>query len=118
MSHGDVHFVSFRKEVIKIKNILITGGAGFIGLNFISKMVQDKNNQIINLDKLTYAANLDNLTKLNENSNYIFIHGDICDREIVNNIFERYNIDYVVNFAAESHVDNSLSLIHISEPTR
>lgn len=65
--------------------------------------------KIINLDKLTYAGNLNNLKEIKNNLNYEFIHGDICDEALVNNIFSNYDIDYVVNFAAETHVDRSIN---------
>ena len=89
--------------------ILITGGAGFIGSNFIRYVLKhSKNNTIINLDKLTYAGNLLNLEGLEENPNYKFIHGDICDRKLVEKLFNEHEIDTVINFAAESHVDRSI----------
>ncbi len=87
--------------------ILITGGCGFIGSNFIKywleKYPEDK---IINLDKLTYAGNLDNLKDMEDNENYEFVKGDICDKALVENLME--DVDIVFNFAAESHVDNSI----------
>ena len=92
------------------KNLLITGGAGFIGSNFI-RLFFDKydNVRIINLDKLTYAGNLKNLSNnIKNNPNYNFIHGSIEDIELLNKIFKTYSIDGVINFAAESHVDNSI----------
>lgn len=93
-----------------IKTYLVTGGAGFIGSNFILYMLKKhKNIKIINLDKLTYAGNLENLRTIEKNERYAFIHGDICDKNLVNNIFQKYQIDYVVNFAAESHVDRSIT---------
>lgn len=92
-----------------MKTYLITGGAGFIGSNFIIYMLNKYENiNIINLDKLTYAGNLDNLKSIYGNCNYKFIKGDICDKDLLEDIFEKYNIDYVVNFAAESHVDRSI----------
>ena len=94
-----------------MKSILITGGAGFIGSNFVPYF-QDKypNYRIINLDKLTYAGNLDNLSDVIEDkSRYIFVQGDICDRILVEKLFEEYEIQGVIHFAAESHVDNSIS---------
>ncbi|UCE06467.1 MAG: dTDP-glucose 4,6-dehydratase [bacterium] len=86
---------------------LITGGAGFIGSNFIHYLFENYNDiEIINLDKLTYAGNLDNLKDIENRSDYNFIKGDICDREIVEDLMK--DCDYVINFAAESHVDRSI----------
>ncbi|MDU5104014.1 MAG: dTDP-glucose 4,6-dehydratase [Clostridium butyricum] len=91
-----------------MKNILVTGGAGFIGSNFIKYMLSLYDYKIINLDLLTYAGNLENLADIENNENYIFIKGDIKDKQLVESIFEDYNITHVVNFAAESHVDRSI----------
>ncbi|MGL5152650.1 MAG: dTDP-glucose 4,6-dehydratase [Clostridium sp.] len=92
-----------------MKTYLVTGGAGFIGSNFILYMLKKYNDiNIVNYDKLTYAGNLENLKAVEEDNRYTFIQGDICDREVVLNIFEEYTIDYVVHFAAESHVDRSI----------
>ncbi|MBM7661689.1 dTDP-glucose 4,6-dehydratase [Bacillus mesophilus] len=92
------------------KTILVTGGAGFIGSNFIIYMLEKYTNyQIINLDSLTYAGNLHNLKEVEENPNYYFIKGDICDRELIREILFKYNVTDVIHFAAESHVDNSIS---------
>ncbi|CAL2077288.1 dTDP-glucose 4,6 dehydratase, NAD(P)-binding [Tenacibaculum dicentrarchi] len=93
-----------------MKSILITGGAGFIGSHVV-RLFSNKypTYQIINLDALTYAGNLDNLTDIEDNVNYTFIKGDICDEVLVKNIFEDYNIDAVIHLAAESHVDRSIS---------
>ncbi|MDF4201473.1 dTDP-glucose 4,6-dehydratase [Maribacter sp. SA7] len=90
--------------------ILITGGAGFIGSNFIPFFLS-KNPEInlINLDLLTYAGDLENLNEVKKASNYTFIKGDICDNLLVKHLFEEYNISGVINFAAESHVDNSIN---------
>jgi dTDP-glucose 4,6-dehydratase len=87
--------------------LLVTGGAGFIGANFILYWMKNyPEDKIINLDKLTYAGNLENLKEIENNSNYTFIHGDICDPNVVSQAIE--GIDMVVHFAAESHVDRSI----------
>ncbi len=92
-----------------MKNILVTGGAGFIGSAFVRHMVSTyPDYRIVVYDKLTYAGNLDNLIPVKDAPNYAFERGDIADREAVKAAFERYDIDTVVNFAAESHVDRSI----------
>jgi len=105
------------------KNILVTGGAGFIGCNYVRYMLEtDANVKIINLDALTYAGSLDNLKDLPDKVNdevregalgykarHFFVQGDICDRELIDKLMRQYEIDTVVHFAAESHVDNSIS---------
>jgi dTDP-glucose 4,6-dehydratase len=92
-----------------MKNILVTGGAGFIGSEFVRIMVQEHPEyNIITFDKLTYAGNLDNLLPVKDASNHTFVQGDIADLEGVRGTFEAHNIDTVVNFAAESHVDRSI----------
>ena len=92
-----------------MNNILVTGGAGFIGSNFINMMMYKHTQyKIINVDALTYAGNLENLKNVSANANYTFIKADIRDREKVREIFQVYDIDAVVNFAAESHVDRSI----------
>lgn len=90
-----------------MKNFLITGAAGFIGSHFAIK-VCELGHKVIVLDKLTYAANLGNLNSIKDSKNYKFIEGDICDFDLVTKILHDEKIDYVVNFAAESHVDNSI----------
>ena len=90
-------------------NVLITGGAGFIGSHVVRLFVTNyPQYHIYNLDILSYAGNLDNLTDLKNNENYTFIKGDICDNEFIKNIFKKYKISRVIHLAAESHVDRSI----------
>ena len=90
--------------------IIVTGGAGFIGSNFVIHMVKKyPEHEIVNLDLLTYAGNLENLTEVEKAPNYKFIRGDIADRKFVFDLFEREKPDIIVNFAAESHVDRSIT---------
>jgi len=91
-----------------MKTILVTGGAGFIGSNFLTRLIKTGNTRIINYDKLTYAGNLDTLSSIENNSNYLFIEGDICDQELVNKTLVENKVDSIINFAAESHVDRSI----------
>ena len=93
-----------------MKTILVTGGAGFIGSNFVHYML-DKHPQlrIVDLDALTYAGNLENLADLKDEPRHIFVRGDIGDRALVGDLFRQYDFDAVVNFAAESHVDRSIT---------
>ena len=92
------------------KTILVTGGAGFIGSNFVPYFCKKyPDYQIINLDKLTYAGNLDNLQECNGMNNYTFVQGDICDVSMLEKLFVQYDIRGVIHFAAESHVDNSIT---------
>ena len=92
------------------KNILVTGGAGFIGCNYVRYMLEKyKDVSIVNLDALTYAGSLDNLKDLPDPSRHIFVQGDICDHELIDKLMREHEIDTVVHFAAESHVDNSIS---------
>ena len=91
-----------------MKNILVTGGAGFIGTNFVKHMLSTYDYNIINLDALTYAGNLENLRDIENNERYTFIKGDITDVQLVDEIFTKYKVNTVVNFAAESHVDRSI----------
>lgn len=92
------------------RTILITGGAGFIGSNFIPFFLgRHGNYNVLNLDKLTYAGSLDNLTELASNDRYGFMEGDICNPNLTETLFKEFNITGVIHFAAESHVDNSIS---------
>lgn len=93
-----------------MKNILITGGAGFIGSHLVRLFVNKyPNYKIINLDKLTYAGNLENLSDVEKKDNYIFEQGDIVDAVFIENLFDKYQFDSVIHLAAESHVDRSIS---------
>ena len=95
-----------------MKNILVTGGAGFIGANFVhywmNKYSADK---VVVLDALTYAGNIANLDSVKDEDNFTFVHGNICDQDLIEKLLVEHSIDTLVHFAAESHVD--LSLIHI-----
>lgn len=92
-----------------MKTYLVTGGAGFIGSNFVNYMLKKYDDvKIVNVDCLTYAGNLENLKDVENNKNYKFVKANICDREAIRKIFLEDDIDYVVNFAAESHVDRSI----------
>jgi len=93
---------------MKSKIVLITGGAGFIGANFVEYIVEAyPNTHFVNLDKLTYAGDLDNLKSVSA-SNYTFVEGDICNRDLIESLFNKHQFDGVIHFAAESHVDNSI----------
>ncbi len=90
-------------------SILVTGGAGFIGSNYVKKTLNDyPNMHIVNLDSLTYAGNLENLKDIENHERYTFVKGDIRDRELIDDLFKQYEFTYVINFAAESHVDRSI----------
>ncbi len=93
-----------------MKTYLVTGGAGFIGSNFILYMLgKYQDTTIVNVDKLTYAGNLENLKSVENDPRYHFVQADICDQDAIAKVFADYEIDYVVNFAAESHVDRSIT---------
>lgn len=89
-------------------SILVTGGAGFIGSNFVLQRMKQDTTSIVNLDKLTYAGNLRNLETIADDGRYEFVHGDIGDRALVRQLLEKYRPDAIVHFAAESHVDRSI----------
>jgi dTDP-glucose 4,6-dehydratase len=92
-----------------MKTLLVTGGAGFIGGNFVLRVLAEEPEvRVVNLDALTYAGNLDTLASLQNEKRHVFVHGDICDETLVTGLFEEYSPDAVVNFAAESHVDRSI----------
>ncbi len=92
-----------------MKTYMVTGGAGFIGSNFILYMLKKyKDIRIVNVDALTYAGNLENLKSIEGDERHIFVQADICDKQAIGDLFEKYDFDYVVNFAAESHVDRSI----------
>jgi len=88
--------------------ILVTGGAGFIGSAFVRMAISQREFQVVNLDKLTYAGNLENLAEIESNERYRFVHGDICDEALVNSVLDEEKPDAIVHFAAESHVDRSI----------
>ncbi|MEG0396295.1 MAG: GDP-mannose 4,6-dehydratase, partial [Oscillospiraceae bacterium] len=93
-----------------MKTYLVTGGAGFIGSNFVLYMLGKYSDiKLINVDKLTYAGNLENLKSIEGDKRHVFVQADICDRAAISKLFEDNDIDYVINFAAESHVDRSIT---------
>lgn len=92
-----------------MNNILVTGGAGFIGSNFIPYFIEaNEDVQLVNIDLLTYAGDLKNLSELENHPRYSFVKGDICDRKLIESLFDQYQFQGVIHFAAESHVDNSI----------
>ena len=92
------------------RRVLVTGGCGFIGANFVRLVLASRPEwQVVNLDKLTYAGNLQSLADVTGNPRYSFVRGDICDQELVASLFAGHHIDTVVHFAAESHVDRSIT---------
>ncbi len=91
-----------------METILVTGGAGFIGSNFVRQWIAEEKTRLANLDKLTYAGNLDSLADVAQNPRYVFVHGDICDGPLASRLLEEHQPQAIVNFAAESHVDRSI----------
>jgi len=91
-----------------MKTVFVTGGAGFIGSNFVINQIKSGRAKIINYDKLTYAGNLDTLCSIEGDPNYFFVEGDICDQELVYKTLTEQKVDSIINFAAESHVDRSI----------
>ena len=87
---------------------MLTGGAGFIGSALVRHLISDTNHEILNLDKLTYAGNLDSLSEVGSDPRYKFLRADICDTRALSVVFERYQPDVVMHLAAESHVDRSI----------
>lgn len=93
-----------------MKKILVTGGAGFIGANFVPYFIENNPDyHLVNLDLLTYAGNLENVSEVENHPRYTFVQGDICDRNFIEELFQKYQFHDVIHFAAESHVDNSIS---------
>lgn len=93
-----------------MKNILVTGGAGFIGANFVPYFIENNPEyHVVNLDLLTYAGNLENVAEVENHPRYTFVQGDICDSIFIKELFQKYQFHDVIHFAAESHVDNSIS---------
>ena len=90
------------------KHLLVTGGAGFIGSNFVAEIVKDPELVVINLDKLTYAGNLATIAQFATNQQHIFVQGDIGDRQLVDSLLAKYQPQAIINFAAETHVDRSI----------
>ena len=93
-----------------MSKILVTGGAGFIGSNFVRLMLTETDHEIINLDLLTYAGNLENLSDVEDHARYTFVKGDITDAPAMAELFAKHKPEVVVHFAAESHVDRSIAL--------
>ena len=91
-----------------MQRILITGGCGFIGSNFVLKQVQAGKNSVLNFDKLTYAGNIENLFLIDSETNYQFVIGNICDPQVISDAIGQFQPNAIVHFAAESHVDRSI----------
>lgn len=94
---------------MKKNKVLITGAAGFIGSNYVQYVIKNFDDEVVVLDNLTYAGNLKNLEAISQHQNYTFVKGDICDESLVNSLFDEHQFNKVIHFAAESHVDNSIT---------
>ena len=98
--------------------LLVTGGAGFIGSCFVRHILNNYSDyKVINLDALTYAGNIENLDDVKDNPNYTFVHGNICDKKLAKELIIDGGVDAVVNFAAESHVDRSITCLLYTSPS-
>ena len=95
------------------QTILVTGGCGFIGTNFVRLLIQSGRYRVVNLDAMTYAANALSLQDLEEHPNYVFVKGSITDRELISSLLEKYHPSGVIHLAAESHVDRSIPKVFI-----
>src|SRR3989344_7254138 len=91
-----------------VSTVLVTGGAGFVGSNFVLRWLAETGDTVVNLDKLTYAGNLENLQRLKDDARHIFVKGDISDSELVRKLLSQHKPAAIVHFAAESHVDRSI----------
>ena len=93
---------------MSVKTFFVTGGAGFIGSAVVRHLIQQTSHIVVNLDKLTYAGNLQSLVDITDSNRYHFVHADICDADAVTEVFARFQPDIVMHLAAESHVDRSI----------
>lgn len=100
-----------QSDKVPVSKYLITGGAGFIGRHFVDKILQEKSNKVLVLDKLTYAGHQANLRQWEKQQGYNFVQGDIGDRALIHNLITKFQPTYIVNFAAESHVDRSIEAV-------
>tara|TARA_B100000767_G_scaffold274778_1_gene308914 strand:- start:3219 stop:3662 length:444 start_codon:yes stop_codon:yes gene_type:complete len=98
---------SLINKILK-KRFMITGGAGFIGSSLIRFLIEKTSHQVLNLDKLTYASNIESLRSVSKNSRYQFVQGDICNKKIISKLFTEFKPDIVMHLAAETHVDRSI----------